>query len=498
MIVCWAAAALAAPDVTVTWKGPHATVSVVPSPGEEVAAEAPVDIALRWGSRTLDFAGVGADLPLARDGLPGHRVEAELTVSVCTKATGVCQPTTWAVAGEVPGVRKGGVTLTPIDRPAVVSSTYQTDADQIAAAAYARAEAEDKRVLLDFGAVWCPPCNLLSAEVLHAEPPPAELERVVVAAVDVDDRRSFALKDRYDVGGYPTLVVTDAQGVELDRLVGYPGREAFLGWLAEAGTLPTDPAVATPAQAAEIALRRVRSGEDASAWIARAEDSVALRLARVQVDPTLDDARWLAAHAPTRAAEWVWGARALAVEPVGRVLLEEALRTSLARSSGAEAADLLWMLAELAHDRALYAAAAATLRTAMTGDPARDRGHVTFLAELLADADDLDGAVAILSDAAARWPGDPTFDLAAAGLLNEAERFAEARVHAERALAQAWDDNKLRAGRAYCRALVGLGRAEEARAAAQTLLAELPAPPAALKVRTHRYRAALAAFVEGE
>ena len=90
--------------------------------------------------------------------------------------------------------------------------------------------------------MWCPPCNLLAAEVLH-DPEDAEaLAPFVVAVVDVDAPWSWALKDRYAVGAYPTLIVTDVDGVVIDRLEGYPGEEAFEAWLTkvQAGMLPLD------------------------------------------------------------------------------------------------------------------------------------------------------------------------------------------------------------------------------------------------------------------
>ena len=52
---------------------------------------------------------------------------------------------------------------------------------------------------------------------------------------------------------------TDAFGNELSRMVGYPGEEPFLDWLALADAPPPSPDALSPREAAAKALRKVRA-----------------------------------------------------------------------------------------------------------------------------------------------------------------------------------------------------------------------------------------------
>jgi tetratricopeptide (TPR) repeat protein len=88
-----------------------------------------------------------------------------------------------------------------------------------------------------------------------------------------------------------------------------------------------------------------------------------------------------------------------------------------------------------------------------------------------------------------------TFHLAEARLLLALDRPAEALAAAERGLAVSLDDNHLRVAEAAARALVALGRADDARALVDKTLATIPAPADGLAVRSNRYRKALAAVV---
>ena len=52
---------------------------------------------------------------------------------------------------------------------------------------------------------------------------------------------SWEMKDRYAVGSYPTVIAARPDGTALDRIVGYPGEDAFLSWLVDAtGVQPVD------------------------------------------------------------------------------------------------------------------------------------------------------------------------------------------------------------------------------------------------------------------
>jgi thioredoxin-like negative regulator of GroEL len=87
-------------------------------------------------------------------------------------------------------------------------------------AAFARARAERKPVLLYWGAKWCPPCNHLSATLFNRQDFIARSRAFVPVYVDGDRPGAQKLGARYKVSGYPTLVLFDPVGRELSRLPG--------------------------------------------------------------------------------------------------------------------------------------------------------------------------------------------------------------------------------------------------------------------------------------
>ena len=99
-------------------------------------------------------------------------------------------------------------------------------------AAFQDAQARGTAILADFFAVWCPPCDLLRDEFLHAPPRHDLLSKFTLLRLDADSPASFPLKDRYAVTGYPTVLVLAGDGGLLDRIVGYPGAPALAERLA--------------------------------------------------------------------------------------------------------------------------------------------------------------------------------------------------------------------------------------------------------------------------
>ena len=76
-------------------------------------------------------------------------------------------------------------------------------------------------VVVDFTAVWCPPCQMLApvVEKLASE----FAGKVKIGKLDTDENPDIAI--RYGVSGIPTLGLF-VEGKLVDRLVGYPGGAA--------------------------------------------------------------------------------------------------------------------------------------------------------------------------------------------------------------------------------------------------------------------------------
>jgi protein disulfide-isomerase len=119
-------------------------------------------------------------------------------------------------------------------------STWLTDLSK----AEAQAKAENKIVLVDFtGSDWCGWCIKFKKDVLDTtEFQEYAAKNVVLVELDYPNKKvqtdelkkaNAALKAKYDVHGYPTLLVLDKDGKEIGRQVGYAegGPKAFIAKL---------------------------------------------------------------------------------------------------------------------------------------------------------------------------------------------------------------------------------------------------------------------------
>ena len=122
--------------------------------------------------------------------------------------------------------------------PAVVSAAAPAAADAGIAwrhastdaqvdAAFAQARAEAKPVFVYWGAAWCPPCNQVKATLFNRQDFIERSRAFVPVYVDGDSPGAQKLGSRFKVGGYPTMVLFNAQGTELTRLPGEVDAERY-------------------------------------------------------------------------------------------------------------------------------------------------------------------------------------------------------------------------------------------------------------------------------
>lgn len=129
---------------------------------------------------------------------------------------------------------------TVLGRINAADSTWLTDLPT----AQAQAKSENKIVLMDFtGSDWCGWCVKFKKEVLDTQEfQDYATKNVVLVELDFPHKKpqsddlkkaNAALKTKYNIEGFPTLVVLDQNGKEIGRQVGYEegGPKAFIAKL---------------------------------------------------------------------------------------------------------------------------------------------------------------------------------------------------------------------------------------------------------------------------
>ena len=391
-----------------------------------------------------------------------------------------------------------------------------------------------KPILYDFFATWCPPCDRLRDEFLEHPDWADVVAGYNVVSLDADAPESFAMKDRFRVGGYPTVILTSPQGDILERISGFPGAAEVARRLA-AATSPSavegcarsvdEMRLAAARRETEEAWRLLHAGcEDPlkaltgspsnlmtafeiAKKLEHTDDAIALGALFARTTDDLGMAAWIA----DSTADLLDGADR-GVEAQGlRDLLITRIDEGVEEASGdpdvaIELANALWYRGGWSpEEKPRYHADAARLlegailgragQVAKPGLPLLDavlalgerlhehEGLIHDLIDLLASAGDHDAAGLLLDAMLALEPDGFTWHNAKAAWLQEREMLPEALASARRALEGAYGDNRLRAAK---RVAALLGPGDEALAVIDEALS---APePEHEHVRTWKYR----------
>ena len=87
-------------------------------------------------------------------------------------------------------------------------------------AASAEAAASGKPILIDMYADWCGPCVPLGEQYFTSEEMRPVLSRFVLLRLDVDNPDIALYAQQYNVSAIPCVVIAEADGTEIDRIIG--------------------------------------------------------------------------------------------------------------------------------------------------------------------------------------------------------------------------------------------------------------------------------------
>jgi len=91
---------------------------------------------------------------------------------------------------------------------------FEGDVDE----AFAAAAEEGKALFLYWGAEWCPPCHYLKTKVFRRPEFAAKIRDFIPVYLDGDTERAQILGERFDVLGYPTVIIFTPEGEEVMRM----------------------------------------------------------------------------------------------------------------------------------------------------------------------------------------------------------------------------------------------------------------------------------------
>jgi thiol-disulfide isomerase/thioredoxin len=457
---------------------------------------------------------------------------APVLVSVCDDALTFCRQESFDV--KVTGVAKAAQKASPIKAaPKGGRGAPESFIDNEPARARALARREGRLLFIDFYGIWCPPCNQLEEEAYPDPSFKAAAADYIRVGLDADAQSSFDWKAHFKVGGYPTLIVADANLNELGRVVGSRSGPALAKFLNDIKVYKDEPVEAAAALVEKggpeaTALRRLRvahwhveRGEFESVEklldgiddpYARRELLLARReRARLQDDSAahLDATKALIKDFPRDPAFATWVDELGDADKTAAAPLLPAVRESVALwsanaalgDSEYTAADLLAEQASLVEElgsteeaKGLWsqtadAYAAEALKSPLKVPRAANFGRGDALIKAGRQAE----AKALYESLVKAYPNEFTFNYDYASQLNDEGDAAGAYPYAVKAAETAYGDNWLRAVRLKGALELKLGRTAEAAKTVDEALAQTVAPKSPL-VRTYRYVAALRAL----
>jgi thioredoxin-like negative regulator of GroEL len=397
--------------------------------------------------------------------------------------------------------------------------------------ALAEAKKTKKPLIVDFFGIWCPPCNELDELVFSHPEFRRRVKRFVFAKLDADAPASWKAKDRYKVGGYPTVLFLKPDGQEVERIVGFRPLRDFLQTMERARkrdalTLEQACRRSEPEHLLRCARLRTERKEGRAAEEAFAALSKKLKpgtfefieaaslAAELESIPEAKRQRLLGLmkEHPTFPAALGWAAAYLETfESGGSEKPDEAVLRSVADQVPAQLAhprraelgltesDLYQLRALVVSSvqpeisKQLWAEAVAALERAAkeAGRAEPGRGFVLEQIGCLERAGREAEAMQLAQTYRTKFPDEFTFHFRVAGLEWRKKNAPSALEAAEAAYAKSYGDNRLRVATLLVELYAANGRVADANRVYEEATRDVK-PDATLEVRTHRYLKALA------
>ncbi|MEQ1876437.1 MAG: thioredoxin family protein [Bdellovibrionia bacterium] len=170
-------------------------------------------------------------------GLPNEWLKGIASLYVCDDAVTFCEPhlidlkssaATSKIVASAPAVSKN---KGRVNAHGFIEDDLQKAID--------KAKKDNKLVLIDFSARWCPGCIRLEKEVFDTKEFKGATGRFVKVKIDVDRFENQILSEKFNVKAIPTLLVLNSEQQEIDRLIDYQPKEVWKPFFAEIAADPT-------------------------------------------------------------------------------------------------------------------------------------------------------------------------------------------------------------------------------------------------------------------